>query len=89
MVSLTKLKQEKAKLLRLAKKQRIARMKVLKAKREEMKLKEDIAKLKSETSKSFISKVKRSAKSPETKRRIKKGKKILKGIDKFIRSLPS
>ena len=95
-VTLTQLRKERAKLLKLKNKQlqerkRIMQLKKLQleAKREEEKLKKEIRDLKDETSNKLKSKVKRFVKSENTKSAVKKGKKILKGIDKFIRSIPT
>jgi len=90
--TIASLQQEKAKLLKLARKQTEARGKERKAREERMLLEKQVANLKKATKKKLIkrdtkiNKLLTKARSPETKAKLQKSKKSAKsGWDKFQR----
>ena len=82
--SLVSLREEKAKLMVLAKRQRKVRMIRERAVRQEKVLRREIAMLKAQTSKSLSRRIIKTAKSPKTKAILKKAK---SSFIKFAESL--
>jgi len=84
-ISIKELRRQKAKLLILAQKQRKVDNERKSKQMEAIKLRNEIAKLKQETRKDVFARISRAAKSPDAKLKVKQGKKVLKGIDKFLK----
>ena len=77
---LIKLRSERQRLLKIAKKQKEAEVNLQKAKEEERKLKRDIAILKQKTNNSLTRKIRKFAKNPKNRERLRKNKVALKRL---------